>query len=419
MDGVIMEYGLVGEKLSHSFSKYLHEKYLNTNYELVSLNKDEFKEFMLRKDFKGINVTMPYKKEVIKYLDYLDPLVVKTNSCNVVINDNGILKGYNLDYEGFKFLLLENSVNVKDKNIAILGSGGTYNTTKTVLNDLGAKNIYCISRNKTSDTYTYEEIYNLEIDILVNTTPVGMYPNNYESNIDLDRLKNIEVVIDVIFNPLRTKLVVDALMKDIRAIGGLEMLVAQGVKTNELFLNKKYTIEELRSIYFDINVDKYNIVLIGMPMSGKTTLGLMLSEAFNKEFVDIDKEIVIRENMSINEIFESKGEDYFRKVEQELYSEYAKKNSVIISCGGGIIKNIESIDKLRENGMIVFIDRKIEKMVMNNHRPLVKSKEDIESLYIERYDLYLNNCDFKINNNGSKKRAVIYIVEAFYEYLSH
>ena len=154
MDGVIMEYGLVGEKLSHSFSKYLHEKYLNTNYELVSLNKDEFKEFMLKKDFKGINVTIPYKKEVIKYLDYLDPLVVKTNSCNLVINDNGILKGYNVDYDGFQYLLLENNINVKDKNIAILGSGGTYNTTKTVLNDLGAKNIYCISRNKTKDTYT-------------------------------------------------------------------------------------------------------------------------------------------------------------------------------------------------------------------------------------------------------------------------
>lgn len=419
MDGVIMEYGLVGEKLSHSFSKYLHEKYLNTNYELVSLNKDEFKEFMLKKDFKGINVTIPYKKEVIKYLDYLDPLVVKTNSCNLVINDNGILKGYNVDYDGFQYLLLENNINVKDKNIAILGSGGTYNTTKTVLNDLGAKNIYCISRNKANDTYTYEELYNLDLDILVNTTPIGMYPNNYQSNIDLDRLKNIEVVIDVIFNPLRTKLILDAKKRHIKAIGGLEMLVTQGVKSNELFLDKKYSIEEIKSINFDVKVDKFNIVLIGMPMSGKTTLGLMLSNAFNKEFIDIDKEIVNRENMSINEIFETKGEDYFRQVEQDLYSEYAKKNGVIISCGGGIVKNIESIDKLRENGMIVFIDRKIEKMIMNNHRPLVKSKEDIKSLYLERYDLYLNNCDFKINNNGSKKRAVIYMVEAFYEYLSN
>lgn len=419
MDGVIMEYGLVGEKLSHSFSKYLHEKYLNTNYELVSLNKDEFKEFMLKKDFKGINVTIPYKKEVIKYLDYLDPLVVKTNSCNLVINDNGILKGYNVDYDGFQYLLLENNINVKDKNIAILGSGGTYNTTKTVLNDLGAKNIYCISRNKANDTYTYEELYNLDLDILVNTTPIGMYPNNYESNIDLDRLKNIEVVIDVIFNPLRTKLILDAKKRHIKAIGGLEMLVTQGVKSNELFLDKKYSIEEIKSINFDVKVDKFNIVLIGMPMSGKTTLGLMLSNAFNKEFIDIDKEIVNRENMSINEIFETKGEDYFRQFEQDLYSEYAKKNGVIISCGGGIVKNIESIDKLRGNGMIVFIDRKIEKMIMNNHRPLVKSKEDIKSLYLERYDLYLNNCDFKINNNGSKKRAVIYMVEAFYEYLSN
>ena len=287
------------------------------------------------------------------------------------------------------------------------------------MEDLNAKEVYCISRTKKEDTYTYEELYDLGIDVLINATPVGMYPENYESNINLDKFNDLKVVIDVIFNPLRTKLVLDAKKRGIKAVGGLEMLVFQGVKANELFLNKSYSYEEIRSIYFDINVNKFNIVLIGMPMSGKTTLGKMLASAFNKEYIDIDKEIVKKENMSINEIFETKGEEYFRKIEKEFYKEYAKKNGLIISTGGGIVKNIESIDRLKENGMVIFIDRKIEKMIINNKRPLSKSKEDIIKLYNERYKLYLKHSDKRITNNGSKKRAVIYMVEAFYEYISH
>ena len=413
-----MEYGLIGEKLSHSFSKTLHEKYLNTNYELISLTKEELKEFLLKKEFKGINVTIPYKKEVIQYLDYVDPLVKKIGACNTIINENGKLKGYNTDYFGFSFLLDENDVDVENKNIAILGSGGTFETVSNVLKDLGARNIYCISREKKENTYTYDELYNLNVDILVNTTPVGMYPNNFDCLIDLDKL-NVETVIDVVFNPLRTKLILEAKKRKIKAIGGLGMLVAQGVKSSELFLNKEYSEEETRSHYFDLNVDKFNIVLIGMPMSGKTTLGKLLSSAFNKEFVDIDKEIVEREKRSINEIFEVDGEEYFRKVEVDLYKEYSKKNGLIISTGGGIVKNLESISRLKENGVVIFVDRNLDKMLFNSKRPLSKSKEDIENLYKERYKLYLNNADKRIINNGSKKRAVMNIVEAFYEYISN
>lgn len=419
MDGITMEYGLIGENLEHSFSKSLHEDYLNTKYELISLKKEELKDFFIKKEFKGINVTIPYKKEVISYLDEVDPLVKRIGSCNCIINNNGKLKGYNTDYYGFKFLLEENEVSIENKNIAVLGSGGTYKTIKAVLEDLNANNIYCISRNKKDDNYTYEELLSLKVDIIINTTPIGMYPNNYVNNIDLDKIENLELVIDVIFNPLRTKLLIDAKRKNIKTIGGLQMLVAQGIKSSELFLNKNYTLEEIRSCYFDLWVDKSNIVLIGMPMSGKTTIGHKLKEAFNKEFIDIDKEIVDKENKTINEIFEIYGEDYFRKLENELYTEYSKKNGLIISTGGGIVKNIDSIYKLKQNGLVVFIDRKIEKMIINNHRPLSKTKEDIERLYKERYELYLNNSDVKINNNGSKKRAVINIVEAFYENISH
>ena len=414
-----MEYGLIGSKLTHSFSKYLHEEFLNTNYELKSLNIDELDLFFKEKDFKGINVTIPYKKEVIKYLDEADDIVKKTNTCNCIINKNNKLIGYNTDYYGFKFLIEENDIIIENRKIAILGSGGTFFTIKALMEDLNAKEVYCISRTKKEDTYTYEELYDLGIDVLINATPVGMYPENYESNINLDKFNDLKVVIDVIFNPLRTKLVLDAKKRGIKAVGGLEMLVFQGVKANELFLNKSYSYEEIRSIYFDINVNKFNIVLIGMPMSGKTTLGKMLASAFNKEFIDIDKEIVKKENMSINEIFETKGEEYFRKIEKEFYKEYAKKNGLIISTGGGIVKNIESIDRLKENGMVIFIDRKVEKMIINNKRPLSKSKEDIIKLYNERYNLYLKHSDKRITNNGSKKRAVIYMVEAFYEYISH
>ena len=414
-----MEYGLIGSNLTHSFSKYLHEEFLNTNYELKSLSKEELDDFFSKKDFKGINVTIPYKKEVIKYLDELDESVVKTNTCNCIVNDNNRLKGYNTDYFGFKFLIEENDIKVFNRKVAILGSGGTFNTVKCLMHDLGAKEVYCISREKREDTYTYEELYDLGVELLINATPKGMYPNNYESNIDLDKFSNLGVVIDVIFNPLKTKLVLDAKKRGIKAVGGLQMLVAQGIRANELFTNKIYSYEDIRSIYFDINVNKFNIVLIGMPMSGKTTLGKMLASAFNKEFVDIDKEIVNRENKSINEIFSLYGEDYFRRKEKELYKEYAKKNGLIISTGGGIVKNIESIERLKENGVVIFVDRKVEKMIFNDKRPLSKTKEDIIKLYNERYNLYLKNSDKKINNNGSKKKAVINIVEAFYEYISH
>ena len=414
-----MEYGLIGSNLTHSFSKYLHEEFLNTKYELVSLSNEELKDFFVKKDFKGINVTLPYKQEVIKYLDELDESVRKTNTCNCIINENNKLKGYNTDYFGFKFLIEENDIKVANRKVAILGSGGTFNTVKSLMQDLGAEEVYCISREKKEDTYTYDELYDLGVELLINTTPLGMYPNNYVSNIDLDKFSNLGVVIDVIFNPLRTKLVLDAKKRGIKAVGGLQMLVAQGIKANELFTNKEYTDEDIRSIYFDINVNKFNIVLIGMPMSGKTTLGKMLASAFNKEFVDIDKEIVNRENKSINDIFNMHGEDYFRRKEKELYKEYAKKNGLIISTGGGIVKNIESIERLKENGVVIFVDRNIDKMVFNDKRPLSKSKEDVIKLYKERYNLYLKNSDKKINNNGSKKKAVINIVEAFYEYISY
>ena len=311
-----MEYGLIGSNLTHSFSKYLHEEFLNTKYELVSLSNEELKDFFVKKDFKGINVTLPYKQEVIKYLDELDESVRKTNTCNCIINENNKLKGYNTDYFGFKFLIEENDIKVANRKVAILGSGGTFNTVKSLMQDLGAEEVYCISREKKEDTYTYDELYDLGVELLINTTPLGMYPNNYVSNIDLDKFSNLGVVIDVIFNPLRTKLVLDAKKRGIKAVGGLQMLVAQGIKANELFTNKEYTDEDIRSIYFDINVNKFNIVLIGMPMSGKTTLGKMLASAFNKEFVDIDKEIVNRENKSINDIFNMHGEDYFRRKEK-------------------------------------------------------------------------------------------------------
>ena len=236
-----MEYGLIGSNLTHSFSKYLHEEFLNTNYELVSLSIEELDEFFNKKDFKGVNVTIPYKQEVIKYLDELDESVRKTNTCNCIINENNKLKGYNTDYFGFKFLIEENDIKVANRKVAILGSGGTFNTIKCLMQDLGAKEVYCISREKKEDTYTYDELYDLGVELLINTTPVGMYPNNYVSNIDLDKFSNLGVVIDVVFNPLRTKLVLDAKQRGIKAVGGLQMLIAQGIRANELFTNKIYS----------------------------------------------------------------------------------------------------------------------------------------------------------------------------------
>ena len=281
-----MDYGLIGKKLGHSFSKTIHESIMNYEYILKELNEEELDSFMKEKDFKAINVTIPYKHEVIKYLDELDDSVKKIGACNVVVNKDGYLSGYNSDYFGLKSLIHKNSIVVKDKKCLILGSGGTSKTAYWVLKDLEAKEIIFVSRSKKEGCITYDEAYELsDVNIIVNTTPKGMYPNNDELIIDISKFDKLEGVVDVIFNPLRTRLIEQAISKGIKNAGGLYMLVAQAVKAIEYFKDIKLDEKNIDEVYLKLLKEKENVVLIGMPGCGKSTI----AKELKGKLVDVDE----------------------------------------------------------------------------------------------------------------------------------
>ena len=231
-----MRYGLIGEKLGHSFSKEIHEELQPYSYDLIPLNEEEFHTFMRNKDFTGINVTIPYKQAVIPYLDEIDENAKKIHAVNCIVNHHGTLKGYNTDYQGLQYMIRKHKIECAHKKVAILGSGGTSHTAYHVMKDMGASHIFTVSRSEKEDHLTYEELYRIadQIDIIVNTTPCGMYPNNHTTAVSLDPFTSLTTVIDVVFNPLQTTLMQEALEKGIQAIGGLEMLVAQAVYASDI-----------------------------------------------------------------------------------------------------------------------------------------------------------------------------------------
>ena len=393
-----MKFGLIGKDVRNSFSKAIHES-LGYSYDLVSLNEEELQDFFEKKDFKGINVTIPYKQEVIKYLDVVSDSVKKIGACNCIVNKDGKLYGYNTDYDGVKYLIEKKNFNLNNKNILIFGTGGTRKTVSEVLKDLGVKNIFVASRSPKENQYSYDEIYALDVDFIVNTTPNGMIGYSDNRLVDLSKFSNIEGVIDVIYNPLRTLLLLDSQKLDIPYSNGLPMLVYQAIRASELFLDKTYSKDVADSIFKDIYTQKLNIVLIGMPGVGKTTIGKQLAKEFKKTFVDMDELIVNKENRTINEIFANDGETYFRKVEHDLCEELSTQNNLVISTGGGVILNEENVSYLCKNGLVIFLDRDIKDFVITNDRPLTKSKEELEKLYEQRHPLYVSSCDIKVTTN--------------------
>lgn len=401
-------YGLIGGNLSHSYSKMIHRSLSNIRYELISLSEDQFNKFMIKKFFKGINVTIPYKQKVIPFLDEIDDKAKRIGAVNTVINHDGYLKGYNTDYDGFKYLLTINKINIKNKKCVILGTGGTSKTVKCVLEDLGASSIIKLSRNNTSEGLNYKDVNEgIEANVIINTTPVGMYPNINQSAIDLNKFNNVEAVVDVIYNPFRTKLILDAIKLDIKAVGGLEMLIYQAKVANEIFLNRKYSDEVVDNIYKKIMLRKRNIVLIGLPGSGKTTIGKYLARRIKKPIIDIDKIISKNEDKNIHEIFNNFGEKYFRNLENEIIKQISLKSGLIISTGGGVVKNQENMDLLRANGFVIFLNRDIDKIILREgKRPLIKSNNDLIKIKEERYKLYSVNADIVIKNNFTIEKAV-------------
>ena len=427
-----MKYGLIGFPLSHSFSKVLHEKFGNKDYELNELREDEVDKFMRDKDFLGINVTIPYKQTVIKYLDYIDENAKEINAVNTIKNVNGKLYGYNTDALGFEALLDHNDIVVLNKNILILGTGATSKTVECVLKKLNAKSI--VKRNRNNE---YIEVYKhcdnyKNVEVIINTTPNGMYPHmDDEVLVDLKNFDKLEAVVDVIYNPLRTKLLQQAEDRGLKIAGGLFMLVAQGYFADQIF-NKKDVAEitvgansttvgansttvganeatvganacgarsQLLNTYNNLLSTKQNIVLIGMPSCGKSTIGKMLAERLNKKYIDTDSEIEKQINDKISNYIINNGEAKFREIEKQVVREVSSLQGVIISTGGGVVLDNDNVVNLKYNGRLFFINRSIEKLKATSSRPLTATIEQLKQKYDERLPIYKKACDIEINGD--------------------
>ena len=392
--------GLIGEKLGHSYSKMIHGKFADYDYELLEVKEDELESLIKSGEYGGFNVTIPYKKTVMKYCDELSELAEEIGSVNTIVyEENGKIKGYNTDAYGFEYLLTVNNLDVHGAKCMVLGSGGASLTVQAVLKKLGAKEVVVISRTGEDNYNNIARHYDSEI--IVNTTPVGMYPNNGRTPVNLVEFKNCKGVLDLIYNPNRTKLILDAMELGIPASGGLEMLVAQAKRACEFFTGKTISMEEMEDVTKEIRSETLNTILIGMPGAGKSYIGKEIARRTGRKFVDTDDEIVEREGMTITEIFEKKGEAYFRKVETQVLEEVCKQTGLVIAAGGGIVTRKVNYNIVRQNGNVVWVKRDLD-MLETKGRPLSKTNS-AEKLFAERKDAYQSWSDYFINNNEERE----------------
>ena len=404
-----MEYGLIGMPLTHSYSPLIHSYLGDYSYELKELTSEKLEDFICSRSYKAINVTIPYKEAVIPYLDYVDEASLEIGAINTIINEDGVLKGYNTDYYGLKNLIINANIELKGQSVLILGTGGTSKTAYAVATSLNASWIKKVSRHpSTPDAITYEDAYAdyKDVDYIINTTPVGMYPNIDNSPIDLKAFTNLKGVIDVIYNPYRSKLLLDAKELNIRAIGGLYMLVAQAHAGASLFFRKELPLSLLESTYKGVRSKVTNLVLIGMPSSGKTTIGKILGERLNMEFIDSDDVIIDRIKMPIKEFFASHGEDAFRDVEADVINELSMKKGVIIATGGGAVLRPSNVTNLQANGRLFFIDCPLELLTPTNNRPLSQDNDALKAMYSLRHPIYESYADYVINASTSIEEEV-------------
>ena len=413
-----MEYGLIGSVLGHSFSKPIHEAVGGYTYELHPLpTEEEARTFLESRNFKAINVTIPYKQLVIPYCDTVDPLAEKIGAVNTVVNRGGKLYGYNTDYAGFSYLAAHHGIRFRGRTVLILGSGGTHNTVSAVCADSGAVNILTASRSGKNGTLTYAQAAaHKEVDVLINTTPVGMYPRNGDCAVDLDAFPRLKAVLDVVYNPFCTELVLCARERGIPAFGGLEMLVAQAVYASEHFTGK--LLDEkvvIRKTFLDLQAQLANVSLIGMPGSGKTTIGRGLAKALGKQFVDLDEVIEQKAGCTIPDIFARDGEAAFRAIEAQAAAEVGRGSGQVIACGGGIIKTPGNVHALRQNGPVLWIQRPVNRLATAG-RPLSKGREALLEMEKERFPLYERAADLIVENTAAFDAAVQTALEKTKEY---
>ena len=372
-------------------------------YELIEVAPQDLDAWMKNKDFAALNVTIPYKKAVIPYLEELDERARRIGAVNTIVNDHGRLIGKNTDYYGCRFMLEQAGIEIQGRKVILLGNGGAAQAVQAVLEDLGAAAIVKVKRNPSPETLTYEEAYrdHSGAQVIVNTSPVGMFPAQEGLPVELDRFPQLESVADVIYNPHRTRLIVEAQKRGCRTATGLSMLTAQAAEAIEAFIGKPVAPESILRMTAELAREKMNLVLIGMPGCGKSTIARKLAEISGRPAVDIDQRIVERIGMPIRDFFAQQGEARFRQIEAEILTEVTLQTGQIIATGGGIVKDWENVRRLRQSGKVYFLDRSLDQLETDPSRPLSSSREALRQLYDQRIDLYRAACDQQIENNGS------------------
>ena len=419
-----MKYGLIGKTLVHSYSKEIHESLGKYEYNLYSLTPEEMPDFVKAHAFGGLNVTIPYKKDVIPLCDEVSELASCIGAVNTLYKKNGRLTGHNTDYEGFLYNAQRSGISFDGRTVLILGTGGTSLMARKAASDQGASKIYIASRSaKTSDPgstliaqLTYDELPRIAdtVEIIVNTTPVGTFPNNMQSIITLSDYPKCEAVIDVIYNPFRTKLLLGAEKLGLKTANGLPMLVAQATAAAGYFLGTPgaFTGENER-IITAMQKQMRNIVLIGMPGCGKSTIGEHISSLTGKELVDMDEEIIRRAGMTIPEIFDRYGEKHFRDIESEVASDLGRQRGLVIATGGGAVLRPENVAALRQNAYVIHISRPVSSLPTDG-RPLSKDLTTLMDMEKARMPLYEAASDMTFDNSAerTKKQLIAAVQEA-------
>ena len=408
-----LNYGCIGEHLPHSFSREIHGEIGSYTYELKELTPEELPGFMTARGFFGINVTIPYKQAVIPFLDETDETARAIGAVNTVVNRNGKLYGYNTDLYGLTRLIRRIGLDLSGKKVLVLGTGGTSRTASYAAEKLGARVVYRVSRTSREGSLSYEDVLRDHTDaqIILNTTPCGMFPRPAEQPLSLESFTRLEGVADAIYNPLRSRLVLDARFRGIPAEGGLYMLVAQAVRASELFLNMSYPDDLTDQIYDRILRRKENLVLIGMPGSGKSAVGKILTKTTGKPLADTDQLIVEKAGKSIPEIFREDGEPAFRDLESEIIRELSLQGGQVISTGGGAVLRPENVTLLRQNGRLFWLDRAPDSLVPTDDRPLADTAAKMKQLYQEREPVYRASADMIIPVFGTPEDTASLILQ--------
>lgn len=392
-----MEYGLLGERLGHSFSPQIHRDLAGYDYQLLPTPPEAVEDIFARRAFQGLNVTIPYKRTVMPLCDEIDPRAAAIGAVNTVVNQNGRLTGYNTDIDGFLYMARRAGVDMAGKKVVILGSGGTSRTARAAAGELGAREIITVSRHG-EDNYQNLSRH-ADAQVLVNTTPVGMYPNWGQSPVSLESFPALEGVLDVVYNPLRTALLLQAEERGLPCSCGLPMLVAQAKRAAELFTGQNIDDSRAEAVLHGLREQLTSIVLIGMPGCGKTTVGRALAEKLGRTFVDLDEEIVRRAGTSIPEIFAREGEAGFRERESALVREFGEHTGLVVSTGGGVVTRRENYIPLKQNGLLLHL-RRDPAALPTDGRPLSQATAP-EELWRRRAPLYAAFADGEIDNNGT------------------